>query len=125
MAFTESERTDLRRHCGYPTYGAGPAGYQGWRFHQVYGLLEFRLGRMTGSEEAVARQYLATLATLERAVPETSTMLDTAQASVWKRNPNEVRERMRLFDDWRRRLCDFMGVPPGPGLHSGAPVLVV
>ena len=125
MAFTEAERTDVRRHCGYPAYGAGNAGFQGWRFHQVYGLLEHRLGRLTGSEEAVVRQYLDTLGQLERAVPEASATLDTDQAAVWKRNPHELRERTRLFDDWRRRLCGFLGLPPGPALSGGPPVLVV
>lgn len=125
MAFTEAERTDIRRHCGYPAYGAGVEGYQGWRFHQVYGLLEFRLNRISGSEEAVARQYLATLATLEKGVTGAAETLDTDQAAVWKRNPHELRERTMLFDDWRRRLCGFLGIPPGPALRQGMPVLVV
>jgi len=125
MAFTEAERTDIRRHCGYPAYGSGAEGFQGWRFHQAYGLMEFRLGRLSGTEEAVARQFLATLAQLEAAVPEASAMLDTEQAAVWKRNPREVRERTRLFDDWRRRLCGFLGVPPGPALGTGVPMVVV
>ena len=130
MAFTEAERTDLRRHCGYPAYGAGAAGFQGWRFHQAYGLMEFRLMRMSGAEEAVARQYLGQIAALEAAVPESAATLDTAQAAVWKRNPEELRERIALLDDWRRRLCGFVGVPPGPalggsGLGGRQPVLVV
>lgn len=125
MAFTDVERTDIRRHCGYPAYGAGASGFQGWRFHQAYGLMEHRLNRLAGAEEAVVRDYLATLATLERAVPEASATLDTEQAAVWKRNPLELRERTRLFDDWRRRLCGFLGVPPGPGLRGGPPILVV
>ena len=125
MAFTEAERTDLRRHCGYPAYGAGAVGFQGWRFHQAYGLMEFRLTRMSGAEEAVARQYLAQLAALETAVPETGATLDTAQAAVWKRNPEELRERLALLDDWRRRLCGFIGVPAGPALGGRQPVVVV
>ena len=125
MAFSDAERTDIRRHCGYPAYGSGAEGFQGWRFHQAYGLLEFRIMRMSGAEEAVTRQYLATLATLERAVPESAAMMDTEQAAVWKRNPRELRERTALFDDWRRRLCGFFGVPPGPALSGRAPVVVV
>jgi len=125
MALTDAERTDVRRHCGYPSYGSGAEGFQGWRFHQAYGLLEFRMTRMSGAEEAVTRQYLATLATLEQAVPETGAMLDTDQAAVWKRNPRELRERTALFDDWRRRLCGFLGVPPGPALGGRSPVVIV
>jgi hypothetical protein len=125
MAFNEPERTDIRRFCGYPAYGLGSAGLQNWRFYQVYGVLEFRLQHLTGSEEAVVRRYLGTLTNLERAVPESSSNLDTEEASVWKRNHDEVRDRTRLFDDWRRRLCGFLGVPPGPALGTGGTTLVV
>ena len=75
MAFSETERTALRRFCGYPAYGAGTAGFQNWRFYQAYGLLEYRLNFLTGSEEAVARRYVATLETLETAVPAASAVL--------------------------------------------------
>jgi hypothetical protein len=125
MAFIEAERTDIRRYCGYPVYGGGDAGFQGWRFFQVYGLMEWRLSHLTGSEEAVVRQYLTTLGQLELAVPAAAANLDTDRAAVWTRNANEVRERAALFDDWRRRLCAFLGVPAGPGLGDGGLVLVV
>lgn len=125
MAFTEQERTDIRRHCGFPAYGAGSSGFQGWRFYQVYGLLEFRLNHLTGSEEGVTRQYLATLAQLEGGIPLAAGNLDTEQAAVWTRNPNELRDRTRLFDDWRRRLCGFLGIPPGPALGDGGVAVVV
>ena len=125
MAFSEAERTDVRRYCGYPAYGAGASGFQGWRFYQVYGLMEFRLQHLSGSEEAVVRQYLATLAVLERAIPEAAVNLDTDRAAVWTRNADEVGERMRLFDGWRRRLCGFLGLPPGPALGDGGVKVVV
>jgi hypothetical protein len=125
MAFTEAERTDIRRYCGYPAYGAGSAGFQGWRFFQVYGLMEWRLSHLTGSEEAVVRQYLTTLGQLELAIPAAAANLDTDRAAVWTRNSNEMRERTSLFDDWRRRLCAFLGLPPGPALGHGGIALVV
>jgi hypothetical protein len=125
MAFSEAERTDVRRYCGYPAYGAGAFGFQGWRFYQVYGLMEFRLQHLSGSEEAVVRQYLATLAVLERTIPEAAVNLDTERAAVWTRNADEVGERMRLFDDWRRRLCGFLGLPPGPELSDRGVRMVV
>jgi hypothetical protein len=123
--FTDAQKTDIRRYCGYPAYGAGASGFQGWRFFQAYGLLEFRLNNLSPAEIAVATNYLATLAMLECAVPDASTRLDTAEAAVWTRNPYEVRERAALFDDWRRRLCAFLGLPPGPGLGDGTLALVV
>jgi len=125
MAFSEHERTDIRRYCGFPAYGAGTAGFQNWRFYQVYGLLEFRLNYLSGSEEAVVRQYLGTLRQLEDAIPLAAGNLDTEAASVWTHNAGEVRDRTRLFDDWRRRLCGFLGLPPGPALGDGGVMLVV
>jgi hypothetical protein len=125
MAFIESQRTDIRRFCGYPAYGAGNSGFQGWRFFQVYGLMEYRISNLTGSEEAVVLQYLATLNQLELAIPAAAANLDTDRAAIWQHNADEVRERASLFDDWRRRLCAFLGLPPGPGLGDGGIALVV
>ncbi len=125
MAFTDSERTDLRRHMGYPAYGLGNGGFSNWRFYQAFGLLEYRLQRLSPAEEAVARTYLVTLATLETAITDASVSLDTDTAAAWTRNAREVAERTRLFDDWRRRLCGFFGIPPGPSLGEAGTRLVV
>src|SRR5450432_3479091 len=105
MAFTGLQKTDIRRYCGYPAYGAGASGFQGWRFFQAYGSLEFRLNNLSDAEAAVVVNYLTTLATLEAAIADAGSRLDTAEAAVWTRNPYEVRERTGLLDDWRRRLC--------------------
>jgi len=121
--FTDAEKTDVRRFCGYPAYGAGASGFQGWRFFQAYGLMEYRLNNLSDAEIAVVRNYLATLATLESGVTDAATRLDTEQAAVWTRNPDEVADRERLFDSWRRRLCGFLGLPPGPALASTDNVL--
>ncbi len=99
MSLTDAEKTEIRRHCGYPAYGSGAESFQGWRFHQAYGLMEYRMIRLSGAEEAVTRQYLATLAELE----------------------SRADKRPAIFDDWRRRLCGFLGVPPGPALRSATP----
>jgi len=125
MAFSEQERTDVRRFCGYPAFGAGTQGFQNWRFYQAYGLLEFRLNWLTGSEEAVVRRYLATLGEMEMALAASAGGLDIATAGGFARNSNEVGERTRLLDDWRRRLCGFLGVPPGAALGDGGLRLVV
>jgi hypothetical protein len=100
-------------------------GFSNWRFYQAYGLLEYRLQRLSDAEAAVARTYLATLATLECAVTDASASLDTDSAAAWTRNAREIAERTRLFDDWRRRLCGFLGIPPGPALGSGGVAQVV
>jgi hypothetical protein len=122
---SDAEKVDIRRFCGYPAYGAAPSGMEAWRFFQVYGTLEFRLTNLSVSEIAVARRYLGTLLGLELAVPEAAANLDTDEASIWTRNKSEVTDRMRLLDDWRRRLCGFLGVPPGSALSGNAPALIV
>ena len=117
MALNEAEKTDARRFCGYPALGVdAPA----------VGALEYRLLNLSVSEEAVARTYLVTLRTLEAAIPAVAATLDTRQAAVWTRNPEELRERTQLFADWRKRLCGFLGVAAGPDLGAaGASVALV
>lgn len=125
MPLTDAEKTDTRRYCGYPAYGAAPSGMQTWRFYQSYGLLEFRLNNLSDTELSVLRRYLATLATLEVAIPGAASNLDTDEAAVWRRNRDEVGDRTRLFDDWRGRVCAFLGIPRGPGLADPGLTLVV
>ena len=125
MAFADSEKTDIRRFCGYPAYGAAASGFDDWRFFQAYGLLEYRMNNLSAAEEAVVRRYRGTLTVLEFAVPRAGDNLDTDQAAVWTRNRDELRDRTRLFDDWRRRLCSFFGIPLGPALTSSGITVVV
>ena len=121
----EADKVDVRRFCGYPAYGAGASGFQGWRFYQAYGLLEYRLNNMAPEEVTVVQQYLTNLRALEAAVPAAGANLATATAGPWIRNKAELRERVVLFDSWRTRLCGFMGVPVGPQLANGAGSIVI
>ena len=125
MGFTDAEKTDIRRFCGYPAYGAANASVQSWRFFQVYGLLEFRMNNLSEPEAVVVRRYLDTLVSFENAIPLSSENLDTDQAAIWTRNREELRDRSRLFDGWRRRLCGFFGIPVGPAMRDGSISLVV
>ena len=115
---TDQQKTDIRRFCGYPAYGASPAGNIGWRFYTPYGLLEYRMNNLSDAEVSVVLNYLNTLCGLELSVPGASENLDSDAASSWKHNANEVADRLRLLDEWRRRLCAFFGVAPGEGLGS-------
>jgi hypothetical protein len=123
--FTDQQKVDIRRYCGYPAYGAAPDGNMGWRFFTAYGALEYRMNNLSSNEVAVVLTYLATLSQLETAVPAASDNLDSDAAASWTHNRNEVADRLRLFDGWRRRLCAFMGLPPGEGLGLGGLSLVV
>jgi hypothetical protein len=119
------EKVDIRRFCGYPAYGAAPTGMQSWRYFQIFGLLEFRLTNLSDAEIAVVRRYLGTMATLELAIPSVSENLDTDQAAMWTRNKDELADRIRLLDEWRCRLCGFLGISRGPALTGGSVHLVV
>lgn len=121
----EAEKTDARRFLGYPAHGADPSGNMGWQYYQAAGTVEFRLANLSHSEEAVLRGYLGTLLVLERAIPGAGASMDTESAAGWVRNPAELAERVRLFDDWRRRFCGFLGVPVGPGMRTGHSVSLV
>lgn len=120
MVIGDADKTDARRFCGYPAFGNSADGNAGWRFFQAYGELEYRLANLSAAEAAVLGRYLATLRALEQAVVDAGSNLDTAQAAVWARNPTEVADRTSLLDDWRRRLCAFLGIPPGRGLARSA-----
>ena len=122
---SDAEKTDIRRYCGYPVYGNAAEGSLGWRFYQSYGLLEFRMLHLSAAEEAVARSQLANLAKLDSALASAGDNLDTAQAASWTRNKSEPIDRARLLDELRRRLCGFLGVPPGPALGSPGLALIV
>lgn len=126
MAFTDAEKTDIRRFCGYPVFGGQPVQAFGHRFYQQYGTLEFRLNNLQPSEEAVIRTtYLVNLQQLETDIVGTRDNLDTDQAAVWTHNKNEQRDREQLFDSWRRKLCGFLGIPAGSALGSGNSISLV
>lgn len=116
---TDAERVDARRFCGYPVHGPGASGFVGYRFFHAYGMLEYRLTNLAPAELTQVRTYLSQLAPLETGILGAAANLDTNQAAVWTRNPGEVRDRERLFDGWRKRLCSFLGVPPGPEMSGG------
>ncbi len=119
-ALSDSERTDVRRFCGYPIRATGTSGTQFVGYSPSAETLESRLTLLTEPEIAVVRRYLATLTALELAIPRSSENLDTDQAAVWKHNVNEVRDRIELFDDWRCRLSNFLGVPSGSAIGKAA-----
>lgn len=116
--FTDQQKTDIRRFCGYPAHGTGAGGNAGWRFFSAYGLLEYRMNNLSPAETQVVASYLATLSALEAAVPGASDNLDSDAAATWRHNASEVADRLNLLDSWRRRLCAFLGVPPGEGLGA-------
>lgn len=126
MALTAQQTADVRRFAGYPALGTDtPADDSrdfayGWVSPGVWQTLFHRLANLTPENETTLTSiYLTNLYALETAIVGAAANLDTAQAAVWTRNPTEVSDRMKLFDDWRRRMCNFLGIAPGPSLGRG------
>ena len=114
VPLTDAEKSDVRRHCGYPIQAIAGTGGQSWFLYQQLGQMESRMNRLNDQELRITRTYLATLLNLELAVPRSGDSLDTDQAAVWTRNRTEQQDHLALFDEWRRRLCAFLGIQPGP-----------
>lgn len=124
--FTEAELISIRRFCGYPAVGTGVIVFPFPWWFKYYSALETRLQNLTDAEASQVNTYLTQLDALETAIFNASTNLGTASAAVWVRNEKEVQERTNLLDQWRRKLCGFLGVPPGPDLaDSGNSVRIV
>jgi hypothetical protein len=125
-AFTDAQLVDIRRFCGYPALGDGNVVFPYPWIMRQYLALEYRLRHMSANEGAVVvNTYLANLTTLETAIVGASANLDTTSAGPWVHNANEQRDRERLFSSWRLRLCEFLGVPPGPQLDGRNTVQMV
>lgn len=124
MALTEAQITDVRRFAGYQLGGTPALNANNDIAYLVFGTRQMsfyeRLTTLSASEESVlVNTYLANLYTLESAIVAASDNLDTDMAAVWSRNRTEIQDRQSLFDDWRRRMCAFLGCAPGPGLGNG------
>ncbi len=123
--FTDTQLTDIRRFCGFGMYGDGSVvGGAPWMM-TYYLALEYKLQHMSTAEGAVVVARLADLNTLEAAIPAASSTLNVAQAGPFTRNANEIRDRMALFNTWRRELCAFLMIQPGPGLPAAGGIKLV
>lgn len=121
---TDQQLADTRRYMGYSMLGDIVAddnsdSAYGWVSAGAWQTLAHRLKTLRPEEERIVVKYLTTLATLEDAIPASGDNLDTDQAAVWYHNKNEVRDRTKLYTQWRRQLCGFIGIAPGPSLGNG------
>lgn len=124
---SDAERVAIRRHLGYPAYGAEDTWNAGWRFFQHYGALEYRLGNLSPAELVEIRRQVAIVEGLDAAALAAADNLDTDVAAVWHRNRGEVRDRERLLYRRRVALAGFLGIPMGPmasSCGSSMPVVV-
>jgi hypothetical protein len=122
---TAQQLADVRRFAGYPLLGDTVADDSrdfayGWVSPGIWMTMQHRLMNLRAEEETtLISVYLTPLYTLETAIFGAGDNLDTDQAAVWTRNKTEVSDRSKLFDQWRRRMCGFLGFAPGPALGSG------
>src|SRR5271168_4130463 len=114
MALTAKQLVDVRRYMGYSL--SGNTTSQFYR-EQVYSTLtyaslslDYRLANLSAEEEnTVTTYYLANLYLREAEIQGAAANLDTDVAAVWTHNKQEVSDRMGLFNQLRRDLCDFLG----------------
>lgn len=113
-------KVDIRRFAGFGSYGFGSTGFfeMGW-FIPSYQVLELRMNTLTVSEfSRVTNLYLSNLYQIETDIFNTRQTVNIQQAAVYTRNLNEGRERHTEFSWWRRQLCSFFGISPGPELSG-------
>lgn len=111
---TDTQKDDVRRHCGFPVYGLGagatPPSF-GYRYNTWYLLLEYRMNNLASNQEfLLINTYIANCNTLEQAILTASGNLDTARAAVWYHNQKEVRDRWDLYKLWCQHTIEFMGL---------------
>ena len=120
----DTELAQARRYMGYPAMGSQDSGMQSWRFFRVYGFNEWRLRNLAPAECAQARAFIVQCQLLESAIMAATANLDTDRAAVWTRNRTEVTDRFTLYTRWRVQLCNFLGIPPGPGLRGVGEIVI-
>ena len=118
-ALSDQEKEDVREFCGYPLYGNGTVIFPAPWVNVYWLALETRMNTMQPAELQNTRYKLSVLYPLDLAIFTAGGTLQVDTAAVFKRNANEMKERHRLFDHYRKRLCQFLGVPPGPNLNQG------
>ena len=111
---TDSQKDDVRRHCGFPVFGLGvgttPPTF-GYRYNTWYLILEYRMNNL-GQNQA-------------NLLVDTSSNLDTDRAAVWYHNKNEVSDRFKLYKLWCDRTIEFLGLQtPSKLLSLGTRITV-
>lgn len=117
--FTGAQVVAIRWYCGYGTYAAYGYVLAG----SGMATLDTQIGKIVANEQAAIVNILTLLPTLDTALQGASANLDTDQAAVWTHNKNEIADRTKLFNYYRRRLCALFNVPPGPELMAGNSVV--
>jgi hypothetical protein len=124
MTLSAQQIVDTRRYMGFSVSGdttSQPFREQVYSDATAFGSLslDYRLAHLSAEEEnTVVTYYLANLYLREAEIQAASANLDTDEAAVWKHNKQEVSDRMGMFNQLRRDLCNFLGFEPGKALMS-------
>ena len=126
LSFTDQDLVDIRRFCGYGALGNtshGGSSLMFFRYYPEYATLEYRMSNLTDPEVALVQgQYLPNLTQLEQDIYGVRGTLTAAQAAVYYHNDHELEDRTELYNYFRKQLCAFFQIPPGPflAMNSGS-----
>ena len=125
MALTDTQIANVRRYAGYWASGTTqPVTADNDTVYMIFGITQMslfkRLTTLSSAEEAILVNYLTQIASLETDYLGATSNLDTAVAAVWTHNPNEIGDRANIYNRWRRLMCAFLGLEPGPGLGDSS-----
>jgi hypothetical protein len=122
--FTPEEKVAIRIHAGYPDFGnqyelESVFFGDGYELLEKNRLLEFALNNLsTAAENQVRDVLLPDLETLRADVFNVRDNADTAEAAIWKRNPQEYSERKKMYSDRCVELCNFLNIPHAPNSQT-------
>lgn len=120
--FNETDLRDIRRYCGYQALTNNPGHVLANIILNGPGILEHRITSLTETEGEWVTAQLVILRKLEADLVDANDNLDTNKIAVIDRNPTELIEREAFISRQRHKLCNFLGVQPGPDLLQAAPV---
>ena len=102
-----------------------PAGFENWRFYQVYGLLEFRINNLSVRKKLSFADILRSLRFLNSRFRVPATVLIRTRLLSGRGIGPSRRTGLNCLDDWRRRLCGFFGHSARAGFANSGITLVV
>jgi hypothetical protein len=116
MAFSDAEKSRIKRFLSYPDWVALAASIQlGYpAASQPLFLVEDAFRRLTPEGEASTRADLCECESVERQISEARARLKAKRLGDLELNPNEMRMLRREMLWWVTRLADDLGVVSNP-----------
>lgn len=119
--FTPAQIVQILDLCGFPARGNGTVVFPAPWINKQYLAIEYRLQNLSVDEgNYLLTTYVQPLLQMQAQFTNATATLNIGVAGPYVRNPKEMRERRKAYDDWRRLLCRFFDVDPGPGITDTA-----